>query len=349
MPQTDEEFMRIALAEGAKGIGLTAPNPSVGAVVARGQQVLGKGYHRRAGLPHAEVEALADARSQGHALEGSDIFITLEPCSTTGRTPPCTRAIVEAGCTRVVWAADDPNPQHRGAACRILEEQGITVVRGVLQEEADYLHRAFFKVQRTGLPWVIVKTAMSLDGRITRPPGEGQWLTGWEARAEVQELRGEVDAILTSGATARADNPRLNYRGTRCEKGVEKPPLRIVVSQLAQAGLPPTAHLLSDGGGVQIVKGDLRTILQTLASEGVQSILVEAGGNLGGRLLDAELVDEWVTYLAPLVCGGPHPAVAGEGADDLAHRPRLHRVECAQLGQDLRMRGLVSYHSKGDV
>lgn len=338
MHVTDQKFMQLALAEGAKGIGLTAPNPSVGAVIVRGDEVLGRGYHRAAGRAHAEVEAIADARAQGHELEGAAIFITLEPCSTTGRTPPCTSALIEAGLSRVVWAAEDSNPNHCGAARRILENQGIEVVSGVLQDEAEHLHRAFLKVQRTGLPWVIVKTAMSLDGRITRPPGEGPWLTGPEARAEVQELRGEVDAILTSGATARADNPRLSYRGTRSEK---KPPIRVVISRSPQAGLPPTAHLLSDGLPTRFESGDLRPLLQKLATEGFQSLLIEAGGELVGQLLDQQLIDEWVSYLAPLICGGPHPAVAGQGTVDLEQRPRLMRVESARLGNDLRLRGLI--------
>ena len=199
---SDQHFMALALEEGAKGIGLTAPNPSVGAVLVRDGEVLGKGFHSRAGQPHAEIEALADCRRRGNDPQGSDIFITLEPCSTSGRTPPCTQAILENGIRRVIWAVDDPNPHHQGGAYEVLSQAGIEITTGVLEKEAEFLHRAFFKVQRTGLPWIIVKTAMSLDGRITRPPGEGQWLTGAKARTDVQVLRGEVDAILTSGATA---------------------------------------------------------------------------------------------------------------------------------------------------
>ena len=188
---SDQRLMALALEEGAKGIGLTAPNPSVGAVLARDGKILGKGFHKKAGQPHAEIEAFADCRRRGNDAQGSDLYITLEPCSTSGRTPPCTKAILEHGVRRVIWAVDDPNPHHQGGAREVLSKAGIEVTTGVLEEEAEFLHRAFFKFQRTGLPWIIVKTAMSLDGRITRPPGEGQWLTGADARADVQVLRGE--------------------------------------------------------------------------------------------------------------------------------------------------------------
>ncbi|WP_411846563.1 bifunctional diaminohydroxyphosphoribosylaminopyrimidine deaminase/5-amino-6-(5-phosphoribosylamino)uracil reductase RibD [Roseibacillus persicicus] len=340
MSSTDEHFMALALREGEKGQGQTAPNPSVGAVVVREGEILGKGYHPGAGLPHAEVHAIADARSQGHDLAGSEIFVTLEPCSTTGRTPPCTSAILQAGIKRVVWAADDPNPAHCGAARQILEAAGIEVATSVLVDEAEYLHRGFFKVQRTGLPWVIVKTAMSLDGRITRPSGEGQWLTGSEARADVQILRGEVDAILTSGETARRDNPRLDYRG---ERPGNKQPVRVVATEYPLAGLPAEAHLLqpNESGATRFVSGDLREIMASLAADGLQTVLVEAGGKLVGQLLDAGLVDEWVTYLAPLVAGGDVVAVGGEGCSVLDERPRLKNVSYQQFGADIRVRGLL--------
>lgn len=335
------DLMRLALAEGAKGLGLTAPNPSVGAVLAKGGEVIGKGFHTRAGQPHAEREALADCLRRGNDPRGSEIYITLEPCSTTGRTPPCTEAILENGIQRVLWAADDPNPVHQGAARKLLEEAGVEVETGLLQAEAEELHRAFFKVQRTGLPWVIAKTAMSLDGRITRPPDEGQWLTGPEARADVQTIRGEVDAILTSGQTARLDNPRLDYRGPRKEK---PQPLRVVLTHQPQAGLLDDAHLLqkNEAGPTRFLSGDLQAHLRTLASEGYHTILVEAGGDLLGQLLDANLIDEWVSYLAPIVTGGPVPAVGGQGVIDLAYRPRLTKVTYQPIGPDIRVRGFIS-------
>lgn len=339
---TDEQWMTLALAEGAKGIGLTAPNPHVGAVLVRDGQLLGQGFHTRAGQPHAEVEALNDCRRRGNDPQGSTIYITLEPCSTRGRTPPCTTAILESGIQRVVWASDDPNPSHQGSARQILTAAGVAVTSGILTDQAEQLHRAFFKVQRTGVPWLIVKTALSLDGRITRPPGEGQWLTGPEARADVQVLRGQVDAILTSGSTARNDNPRLDYRGTRKEK---KQPTRLVFSRQPQAGLPAAAHLLTpnESGPTKFLTGDLREHLTQFASEGLQTILIEAGGRLVGQLLDEGLVDEWISYFAPLICGGDVPAVAGTGVTDLEKRPRLKNVTYQQLGPDIRVHGLIAH------
>ncbi len=340
-PEFDQEFMSLALQEGVKGLGLTAPNPSVGAVLVKEGQVVGKGYHKKAGEAHAEQEAIADCLEKGNDPTGSDIYITLEPCSTVGRTPPCTQAIVEAGIRRVVWAADDPNPNHRGAARTLLEGLGVEVVTEVLASEAEELHRAFFKVQRTRMPWVIVKTALSLDGRIVRPPGESQWLTGEEARANVQVLRGEVDAILTSGRTARRDNPRLTYRGERKSK---KQPLRVVFTDKEQGNLSQGAYLLeaSESGPTRFLSGNLREELRSLAQEGYHTLLLEAGGGLVGEFLDQGLVDEWVSYFAPLVVGGDVPAVGGRGIQDLECRPRLERISYQSFGSDVRVRGFVT-------
>ncbi|MDP0491681.1 MAG: bifunctional diaminohydroxyphosphoribosylaminopyrimidine deaminase/5-amino-6-(5-phosphoribosylamino)uracil reductase RibD [Verrucomicrobiota bacterium JB023] len=336
----DEDWMRIAIAEGRLGVGLTAPNPPVGAVLVKGGKVIGKGWHRRAGQPHAEVEALRDAAANGQDPAGATAYVTLEPCSTVGRTPACTSGLTQAGVKRVVWSCEDPNPAHAGRAHEVLRAAGIETLSGVLEEEGKHLIRAFAMVQRVGRPWVMVKTAMSLDGRITRPPGEGQWLTGPEARAEVQVLRGEVDAILTSGRTARADNPQLTYRGERAEK---KQPLRLVVSRREKAGLESSAYLLADefAGLTRFLEGSLRDSLKELAVEGVQSILVEAGGELVGHLFDEGLVDEYVAYFAPMVCGGSDCGVGGRGAASLGDTVKLDRVEYARVGEDVRVRGLV--------
>ena len=206
----DIHWMQLALTEARNGMGRTAPNPPVGAVIVKDGILLGKGWHRAAGKPHAEREALADAGQKD--LRGATLYITLEPCSTQGRTPPCTQGIIDAGIGRVVYACVDRNPDHAGRADFLLHAAGIEVVSGICQEEAEKLLRPFFKVRETGLPWVIWKSAMSLDGRITRPPGEGQWLTGELARADVQMIRATVDAILTSGETVRRDKPALTIR-----------------------------------------------------------------------------------------------------------------------------------------
>ncbi|WP_367870523.1 bifunctional diaminohydroxyphosphoribosylaminopyrimidine deaminase/5-amino-6-(5-phosphoribosylamino)uracil reductase RibD [Luteolibacter sp. Populi] len=317
MQGEDQRWMQRAIGEARKGIGRTAPNPAVGAVIVKGGVELGAGWHRGAGLPHAEREAIAAVRALHgfEAMRGSEIYVTLEPCSTHGRTPPCTDGLIEAGFARVIYAAEDPNPAHAGRADRLLEAAGIRVARGVLAEEAAALIRPFAKVQCSGLPWVILKTAMSLDGRITRPPGEGMWLTGPEARAEVQRLRAECQAILTSGETVRRDNPRLDLRDPELAAGRAQP-WRVVLTRDA-ASLPPDATIFTDAQRERTLVEDRdhpEQVLRRLAAErGVSAVMVECGGRLAAELMEAGLVDEWVAFLAPLLAGGPVPALAGGG------------------------------------
>ncbi len=211
---SDERFMRLALVEARKGIGRTSPNPAVGAVIVRAGRVLARGPHRGAGLPHAEIEAI-DAIPRMGRCRGATLYVTLEPCSTQGRTPPCTGAILAAGFARVVFGATDPNPKHAGRAAKILRAAGIAVTSGVLAGECVALNRAYNHWITTRKPWVIAKCAMSLDGRLTRRPGESTWLTSPAARRHAQALRARVDAILVGAGTIRADNPRLTVRGIR--------------------------------------------------------------------------------------------------------------------------------------
>jgi diaminohydroxyphosphoribosylaminopyrimidine deaminase/5-amino-6-(5-phosphoribosylamino)uracil reductase len=339
----DSLWMNLALAEARKGIGRTAPNPPVGAVVVKAGQLLGSGWHRAAGQPHAEREALAAAaRTHGPAaIRGATVYVTLEPCSTHGRTPPCTAGLIEAGVARVVYACPDRNPNHGGRADEILRQAGIEVCPGVCAEAAEDLLRPFFKVTTTGLPWVIWKSAMSLDGRLTRPPGEGQWLTGEAARADVQHLRAGVDAILTSGETVRRDRPALTIRVPELSVGRPQP-WRVVLTDHPET-LPADAPLFTDAWRDRTLVrsgGDLPSVLRRLAGEqGVLSLLVEAGGKLSAALFAAGLVDEVVVYLAPLLCGGPVPALGGPG---VAPAPALTAVEFARLGDDVRLRGRVA-------
>jgi diaminohydroxyphosphoribosylaminopyrimidine deaminase / 5-amino-6-(5-phosphoribosylamino)uracil reductase len=334
--------MRAALAEAAKGIGRTAPNPPVGAVIVKNGFLLGSGWHRAAGLPHAEREALADAVSRhgADAVRGATIHVTLEPCSTCGRTPPCTDGMIEAGISRVVYACVDLNPDHAGRADDILTKSGIQVVSGVCRDEAERLLRPFFKVRTTGLPWVIWKTAMSLDGRITRPPGEGQWLTGAEARGDVQQLRSTVDAILTTGETVRRDKPQLTIRESGLLDG-RKQPWRVVFTNHPES-LPADAPLFRDEWKDRtLVRSgrDLEASLRDLAREqGVLTVMTEAGGVFSASLFEAGLVDEVVVYYAPMLCGGPVPALAGAG---LPQSLRLVETEFTRLGEDIRLRGVI--------
>lgn len=337
--------MNLALEEARKGVGKTAPNPPVGAIVVKNGILLGRGWHRAAGQPHAEREALADAfqRNGTDHVRGATIYITLEPCSTHGRTPPCTQGLIDAGIARVVYACVDRNPDHAGRADKLLESAGIEVLTGVCKGPAERLLRPFFKVRETGLPWVIWKSAMSLDGRITRPPGEGQWLTGEAARADVQMLRSSADAILTSGETARRDQPALTIRVPELLAGRPQP-WRVIATDW-----PETLASGSGGSGLLSASSSARTLirprhdlaktLRGLAEEqGVLTVLVEAGGVFSAALFEAGLVDEAVVYYAPMLCGGPLPGLAGTG---LRQALRLDEIEFLQLGNDIRMRGII--------
>lgn len=335
----DKDWMGAALAEARKGIGRTAPNPPVGAVIVKNGVVLGKGWHRAAGLPHAEREALADARELGHEVAGATVYITLEPCSTQGRTPPCVDGLIAAGIKRVVYACTDRNPAHAGRADEILQKAGIKVESGILAAEAEEMLRPFFKVRETGLPWVIWKTAMSLDGRITRPPGEGQWLSGEEARADVQVLRAQVDAILTTGETVRQDRPALTIREPRLLKGRSQP-WRVIFTDRPDS-LPPDAALFTDEWKERTImrpRGNPAETLRRLAAEqGVLSCLTEAGGVFSAALFEHGLVDEVVIYQTSFLCGGGAPALAGS----FPRSVHLESLRVEKCGADLRVRGLV--------
>ncbi len=340
---TDAHWMNQALDEARKGVGKTAPNPPVGAVIVKNDQLLGKGWHRAAGRPHAEREALANALENhgDEAVRGATIYITLEPCSTHGRTPPCTQGLIDAGIARVVYACVDRNPKHAGRADEILTLSGIEVLSGVCREEAEKILRPFFKVRETGLPWVIWKTAMSLDGRISRPPGEGQWLTGESARADVQKIRAMVDSILTSGETVRRDKPALTIRDQDLLDGRNQP-WRVIVTARPDS-LPEDAPLFTDEWRERTLirpRHDLAQTLRDLAREqGVLSLMIEAGGVFSELMLEAGLIDEVVIYYAPMLCGGPTPALAGGG---LAQALKLQEVEFQKFGNDIRMRGVVA-------
>jgi len=324
--------MRMALREAAKGAGQTSPNPAVGAVIVRDGKVIARGFHRRAGLPHAEVEAL---KKTGRA-KGATLYVTLEPCSTQGRTPPCVNAIIESGIVRVVIGAIDPNPSHAGRAVQILKKAGIAVTSGVLVGECAVLNRAFNKWIVTGLPFVIVKAGMSLDGRITRPPGEGQWITSPASRADAHRLRARVDAILVGAETVRADNPQLTVRGIR---GARQP-WRVVLTR--SGNLPSGAHLFTDEHRERTrvyQNKPLRAVLRDLGKRGVTSVLIEGGGEVIGSAFKGRLVDAVHFYIAPLILGGTKPAVAGSGSGSI----RIKNAVYKKIGDDLRVTGEVEY------
>ncbi len=335
-------FMRAALREAAKGLGATSPNPAVGAVLVRNGRILARGWHRRAGLPHAEVEAL-QALPDPALAKGATLYVTLEPCSTTGRTPPCTEAILRAGIRKVVVGATDPHPAHSGRGLEMLRKRGVEVVAGVLQAECAYLNRAFFKWIVTRRPWVVAKAALSLDGRLTRPPGEGQWLTGPAALRDAHRLRALSDAVLIGAGTLRADNPALSVRRVPLPEGKPQP-WRVVLTR-GGGGLPPESRIFKDADAERTLVFTSRPLEEVLSELGekhaVTQLLVEGGGEVLGAFFDGHHVDEVCFYLAPMICGGPNVGVGGWGAGSTAEALLLTRVAYRRLGRDLRMSGLV--------
>lgn len=332
--KADKKFMRAALAEARKGAGRTLPNPAVGCVIVRNSRILSRGWHHAAGCPHAEIEALKALKT---SARDATVYVTLEPCSTHGRTPPCTEALLRAGVARVVYGATDPNPKHAGRARRILTRAGVTVTNGVLAEECEALNVEWNKWIATGLPYVIAKAGMTLDGRINSPP-ESRWITSPTSRRDAMNLRRRVQAILVGGGTVRDDNPKLTIRDGKAGQQ----PLRVVWSKTGR--LPKKAHLFTDEHKDRtiVLKGmSLRAALRNLGKRGVVSILVEGGARVLGEAFDRRLVDEVCFYMAPLVTGGPTPTVGGLGVKDNESAIRLDQTEFRRVGPDVRLTGKV--------
>ena len=362
MKPEDIQWMRRALSLARRAAGETAPNPLVGAVLVRNGRVLGQGWHHRAGQPHAEVEAFRNAELRGNAVRGATLYVTLEPCCTTGRTPPCTDAILRHQVKRVVVAAVDPNPKHAGRAFPLLEAAGIRVEAGVLADEANRLNEAFnhWIIHRT--PWVTLKAAMTLDGRIATSSGESKWITGVAARNEGLQLRRRADAVLVGIETVLADNPSLSLRSPRsgavtgCRRRLildtrARTPLdsqvvtdafwdrtTVVVGASAPASRVrrlqqkvQVMQVAEDGGRI-----DLRALLPQLGAEGVMSLLVEGGGEVHAGLLERRLAHRVAFFYAPLMLGGTEArrAVGGAGFNHAMTPPRLVDLEWKRLGVD---------------
>lgn len=328
MTMSDEFFMRQALKEARRGLGQTSPNPAVGCVIVRKGKVAARGWHRAAGKPHAEIEALRQLPS----ARGCDVFITLEPCSTEGRTPPCTDALIKSGARRVIYGATDPNPRHRGRARRLLTKAGIEVVAGILADECAALNEGWNHWIVTGMPFVIAKCGMSLDGRIDSPPGQ-RWLTGESSRRDAMKLRARVDAILVGAETVRTDNPHLTLRGIKGRQ-----PLRVVWSR--HGNLPPDCHLLTDEWRerTHIYQGKgLRAVLQDLGKRGITQVLIEGGGQTLGAALDQRLIHRVEIYLAPILTGGKIPAFGGRGVGGNVAALGLIDPLYRKIGTDLKI------------
>lgn len=326
--------MRVALKEAKKALGETSPNPAVGAVLVVDNQIVAKGHHRGAGRDHAEVECLRDFGAPVPAQ--ATLYVTLEPCSTEGRTAPCTDAILQAGIKNVVVGAIDLNPRHAGKGIVQLRNAGLSVQEGVLADECAQINEAFNKWIVTGCPFVIAKCGMSLDGRLTRPAVEPRWITGGSARGHARELRAHVDAVLVGAETVRADNPRLTIQGTRSARQ----PCRVVLTRSGK--LPPQARLFSDrlAARTLIYKGQsLAGVLKNLGKRGMTNVLIEGGGQVLSQALDARLIDKVQLYLGPILTGGPVIAFAGRGATNAANALRLRGVSYQRIGQSVCITG----------
>lgn len=362
---TDLAHMRRALRLALKGRGQVSPNPMVGAVVVRRGQVVGEGAHLQVGGPHAEVHAFAAA---GRQSRGATLYVTLEPCSHHGRTPPCTEAVLRAGIRRVVCAMEDPDPRVGGRGIAQLRQAGLEVEVGLGGEEAERLNAAYLKHRRTGRPLLILKLAQSLDGRLATAGGDTRWISGEQSRTLVHRWRSWADAVMVGAGTVLADDPQLDVRLVRGRSprplvvdGRLRVPLQARVFQrpgavLITADTAPAKKLRAFAAqGVEVwtfasLRGqlDLAQVLQRAGSEGLTSILLEGGGQLAAAALRARVVDELRLFLAPLLIGQGVPAIGDLGLARLADAPRLEAVALRRLGPDLLYTAKVEYPCSPD-
>ncbi|MEM1058994.1 MAG: bifunctional diaminohydroxyphosphoribosylaminopyrimidine deaminase/5-amino-6-(5-phosphoribosylamino)uracil reductase RibD [Verrucomicrobiota bacterium] len=339
----DEPWMRRALELALRAEGRTAPNPLVGAVLIKGNRLLGEGVHRRAGGPHAEVAAVRDAKRRGHAaaLKGATMFVTLEPCSTHGRTPPCTDLILEHRLGRVVVGATDPNPAHAGRGLTLLRRRGVKVA-SVLAAECEAINRDWNHFITTGRPWVVAKSAMSLDGRIASPAADSPWLTSAPALRLAHELRLRAGAIVVGAETVRADNPRLTVRLPQRRMAGKEQPWRVVMTRSGR--LPKKCHLLTDEHLERTIVAQgpsLREVLAELASLDVVNVLLEGGGRLLGEAFAAGLVNELACFHAPCLLGQGACGVELPAGHRLRKRLPVEILERRAVGPDLFTRALL--------
>jgi diaminohydroxyphosphoribosylaminopyrimidine deaminase/5-amino-6-(5-phosphoribosylamino)uracil reductase len=362
--------MRIALKLALRGKGRTSPNPAVGAVVVRGGKVVGRGWHRRSGEAHAEVHAIEQA---GAASRGATIYVTLEPCCTYGRTPPCTDAIVRAGVKKAIVASLDPNPLHRGRGVATLRRRGLAVKVGLLNKDASTLNEDFSKFITTGLPFTTVKVAMSLDGKIATARGDSRWISGAESRRRVHLARFRSDAILVGRRTVVRDDPRLTARR---EGRVARVPWRIILDSRAE--IPLDVKLLApldasmtiiavidraprgsvarlEALGAKVIrcasKGgriSFKSLWRRLGRMGIMSVLIEGGGETIASALEARIVDKLMVFIAPKIIGGktaPTP-VGGKGIGRVADALPIGNLTVSRCGEDILVSGYVDYGRK---
>lgn len=365
---TDKFYMQKALALAARGIGRTSPNPMVGAVIVKGDKIIASGYHKKAGTPHAEIIALNKA---GIKASGASLYVNLEPCCHTEKlTPPCTKAIIRSGIKEVIVAMKDPNPRVSGKGLKELRKAGIKTRTGVMKAEALKLNEAFIKYITSEKPFVILKIAQSLDGKIATAQGESKWITGPEAREQVHRLRHEVDAVLVGIGTVKKDNPSLDCRIHNGEN-----PYRVIVDSLLQ--IPPNSKVLKyhdgktiiattdkadkqksvalakKGAKVLIIKDkagkiDLNSLMKELGRLNIVSVMIEGGSSISASFLSSKLVDKVMFFVAPKIIGGidAFPSVGGKSPVLLKNAIKLKDMQTYNFGGDILIEGYVEHFSE---
>ncbi len=376
--KTDIKFMQRALALAAKAKGMTSPNPMVGAVLVKNGKIIAEGFHKRPGTPHAEAIAIDRA---GQEAANSSLYVTLEPCCHVDkRTPPCTKAILNARIQKVFIAMKDPNPKVSGQGINELKMYGVEVASGLLEDKAKRLNEAYIKYITTGKPFVILKVAMTLDGKIATQDGESKWITGEKARTVVHKLRSNVDAIMTAVGTVKADNPSLTVRLYK-KRGL-KNPKRILIDPNLDAPLdfkifnvPPETIIVTSKNSSQNIsfktdekktkllkKGvlileyegdrvDLEWLMRRLGEMGICSLMIEGGSSLGASSLNDGVVDRVVFFIAPKIIGGKHsiPAIGGNAFRSLNDAFRIEGVKVSRIGQDIIIDGYVAAANKKNL
>lgn len=332
--------MKKALLLAERGLGTVNPNPMVGAVIVRNGRIIGEGYHIKAGEAHAEVNAINSVKKQDD-LVGASLYVTLEPCSTWGRTPPCTEAIIRSGIKHVYIGCLDPNPKHAGASIPILKKHGIDSVYGILEDKCALLNEAFFKWITVKKPFVLLKLAETLDGKIATASGSSQWITGAKARARVHKLRMWADLVMAGAGTYRKDSPQFTARDKN--GNVLKTPRRVIATRKSEV-VPPEGWetvCLSD-------KAAWDEYLLKLGSENVTSVLIEGGGEFAASALAAQAVDRVEFHIAPKILGGrgSRPSVAGDNPLEIAQAFDLSDIEVFRMGNDIGVSGLLKYGKK---
>jgi len=359
----DHKYMARAIQLAKKGMYLTAPNPNVGCVLVKDNEIVGEGWHAKAGEAHAEVNALKQA---GQKAEGATAYVTLEPCCHHGKTPPCSDALIKAKVKHVIAAMIDPHSKVAGNGLKQLEQAGVYVQHGLLEEQAKALNPGFIKRMQQGLPYVRCKLAMSLDGRTAMASGESKWITSAAAREDVQYLRAKSAAIVTGVGTVLADDPSMTVR----LEGEYKQPIRVVVD--TNLSMPTTAKMLSEPGKTilmtcsaddaiaQVLKDagadihvmpycntsvDLKSVLQQLSDMHINDVLLETGATLSGAMLQAGLIDELIIYMAPVLMGNDARGLfALPGLENMQDKIELDIIDQRLVGQDIRLTAKVRQH-----